>query len=405
MSLPANPLNSDRYSTYLSQSEGGHKANGSQLTRINPSRRVFLVGSMLAGACLAAPWIGMTRRTAAASGIQSVVFWEDKFLSMWNKEDAGDTLELSRSGDGWDLYNLAYAIDGLTAMFEATAKTIYLDRALSYISNVIATARPSSTLPISQFKDGYYGWTTKSLGEQGLYESYCWRYVTRLLRLMKSNAAVYNNPTYKSRFNAILSFTEKNIFDKWRSRGVSSWIYRENTHMASHWAYISINLATLTDSPARRAACLQIVDNINWNLPNFPGCGLRKQLIAHPVVQGGIFWNSNWGRFGRPGSDVGHGGNTVSYLVEAAEHQRVFTVSDMRKLLATLNNAIWKPNGSYAAYVDGSGMGNGWLNEGWCKLGRYSAALQQRLETHNVGRNMQLYGNGALNARILLRGS
>jgi hypothetical protein len=33
--------------------------------------------------------------------------------------------------------------------------------------------------------------------------------------------------------------------------------------------------------------------------------------------------------------------------------------------------------------------------------GRYDANVQRRLETHTVGRNIQLYANGALNARLL----
>jgi hypothetical protein len=55
--------------------------------------------------------------------------------------------------------------------------------------------------------------------------------------------------------------------------------------------------------------------------------------------------------------------------------------------------------------VDGSGRGNGFFNDGFVKLGRYGTALQRRLESHEVALNTQLYGNGALNARLLLEGS
>ena len=55
----------------------------------------------------------------------------------------------------------------------------------------------------------------------------------------------------------------------------------------------------------------------------------------------------------------------------------------------------------YAGFVDGSGKGNGWFNDGFMKLGRYDIEIQKRLETHQVGRGVQFYGNGALNASRL----
>jgi hypothetical protein len=54
----------------------------------------------------------------------------------------------------------------------------------------------------------------------------------------------------------------------------------------------------------------------------------------------------------------------------------------------------------YRAYVDGSGTGTGWFADGFVKLGRYSAAVQQRLERHPVV-NGQFIANMALNAKIL----
>jgi hypothetical protein len=73
----------------------------------------------------------------------------------------------------------------------------------------------------------------------------------------------------------------------------------------------------------------------------------------------------------------------------------------MRAFVATMNVAVWPGAGRYGEYVDGSGTGNGWFNDGMMKLGRYDAALQRRLETHNVGQNSQYYANGALNVRRL----
>jgi hypothetical protein len=87
--------------------------------------------------------------------------------------------------------------------------------------------------------------------------------------------------------------------------------------------------------------------------------------------------------------------------VEAHDAGIEWTDDDMRKFVATLTTVVWPSTSKYANYVDGSGNLPGWVSDGWMKLGRYDANLQRRLETHNVGRTIQFYGNGALNARIL----
>ena len=123
----------------------------------------------------------------------------------------------SFSINSWQFYNLAYGIDGNVAFFEATGKKEYLDRALTYAENCVASAEPSKSLPASQFKDDYLGWPAmnhpldRSIrgGEYPLYESYCWRYVTRLLRVMRRTPAIWDDDDYRRRYTALLDFTEK----------------------------------------------------------------------------------------------------------------------------------------------------------------------------------------------------
>jgi hypothetical protein len=73
----------------------------------------------------------------------------------------------------------------------------------------------------------------------------------------------------------------------------------------------------------------------------------------------------------------------------------------VRALTVALDSVIWPSDGQYAQFVDGSGTGDGWFNDGFMKLGRYDARLQLRLETHPVGENTQYFGNAALNVRLL----
>jgi hypothetical protein len=105
--------------------------------------------------------------------------------------------------------------------------------------------------------------------------------------------------------------------------------------------------------------------------------------------------------FSLPGQDVSHGNNVIAYLVEAHRLGVEWTATDMQKFVRTLKDHVWKSGGGYAAYVDGSGTGNGWINDGFVKLGRFNVTVQKRLEQYTVGRGMQLYGNGALNALLL----
>jgi hypothetical protein len=351
-----------------------------------------------------------TPTTPVDPSLRTVAQWESLFLGTWESEHLNTYLPLSTSGNSWKYYNLAYGIDGVTAMFEATGNTKYLDRALLYVRNVIASAVPSSSLPNSQFKDGYLGWgawdhpydTSLVGGEYPLTESYCFRYVTKLLRAMRNNPAVYADPAYRKTYDDVLAFTKVNIFEKWSKRGSAN-LYRSRTHMAAHWAFIAADLWTLTADPIERAKYRTVVDNINLHLPNYSS-SLRQQMKPASGDTAAYFWSDVWGSTAAPGQDVSHGNNVIAYVVEAHDLGIEWTATDIRALSRTLLNHIWVPTSTgyrYGLYVDGSGAGNGWFNDGFCKLGRYDAAIQKRLETHPVGRGMQLYGNGALNAKIL----
>jgi hypothetical protein len=340
---------------------------------------------------------------AFSQTLRTVAAWETKFKNVSTME-YNTAHPQSTSNDSWQYYNLAYYIDANTAMFQATGNQIYLDRALLYISNMIASARPSSTLN-SQFRDGYLGWVNHShpsLGNDGkeypLFESFNWRYVTTLLRIIKNSPKILNDPKYTGQYNSILSFTEKNIYEKWNARGANSYIYRQNTHMASHWARIGMDLWNITGNKRY----LTVFDNFNHGMPNY-GSSMRNQIRPHPLNPAAYWWSENWTGFSRPGQDVSHGNAVIATIVEAKESCLEYTAGDINALLKTFA-IIWPASAPFPGYLDGSGSNGGWFNDGFVKLGRYDAALQRRLENHTIGQNTQLYGNGALNARILTAG-
>lgn len=337
--------------------------------------------------------------------LRSVSEWERAFLGAWNGEHTGSFLPKSTSGNSWEYYNLAYGIDANVAMYEATGKTQYLDRALLYTTNMMASARVSSSLPNSQFRDRFLGWpashhpsdTAIRGGEYPLFESYAWRYVARMLRVMHDRPSLLGDPRYRASYDRVLRFTETNIFDKWMSRGATSHVYRVNTHMTSHWAYIALDLSLVTADPTRRAAARTVVNSVNTKLPNHPS-SLRGQMKL--LASGAYVWGSSWGA-ALPSQDVAHGNAVVAYIAEARDRGVEWTAADIRALVKGLDTLIFKGAGRYAAAVDGTGSGTGWFNDGFLSLGRYDAALQKRLESHTVGRNSQFFATMALNAKRL----
>ncbi|SNY56539.1 hypothetical protein [Paractinoplanes atraurantiacus] len=322
--------------------------------------------------------------------VKPVSHWAAVFAKSWDFQYAS-SLPQSQSKDSWDHYNLSYSLDALVAMFRATRERRYLDRALEFAENVMAAAAPSQSIPDSRFKDAYLGWPSSMNGEDGdeipLYESYFWRYATGMLVAMRESAMVMNDRGYRARYDRLLAFAAGNVFAKWHDRGADDYIYRERTHMAAHWALIALHLDVLAPD-ARYHAVRAEIDR-----------RLRDQMRRSPVEPTAYFWSDVWGSAKRPGQDVGHGNGVMAYVIEARDRGSAWTDADIAAFSAVLP-VIWPGGNDYRAYVDGTGTDNGWLADGFVKLGRSRAAVQRRLEAHQVV-NDQFAANMALNARVL----
>lgn len=351
----------------------------------------------------ALPFPGQTVALAEdQTRLMTIAAWESRFRERMANEHL-ENLDLAESGDSFLHYQLAYAIDGFAAQYEATGNTEYLNHALTYIWEVMASAVVSSEIPNSQYRDDFKGWGAsrhpdpKIDGEEyPLFESYFWRYVARLLRVMDEQGITRQQSSYQAAYDDVLAFLEVQIFDKWYARGQGN-IFRSRTHMASHWAYIALELSRLTKDGERRQKAITIGQKISQSI--------KDNIKNHPSVPGGYFWDSVWESEARPGQDVNHGNAVVSYVVEAVELGEDWTLKDIRALSLTFQEVIWRVDdqgeASFAGYVDGSGQGNGWFSDGFIKLGRFNPDIQRKLENHSVGRSTQFFGNGALNAKRL----
>lgn len=326
--------------------------------------------------------------------LRSAAQWASLFDQFWQGERSTQEA-LSRSRDSWDHYELSYSVDALTSAYLATGRREYVDEALSLTENVVASAVRSASLPNSQYHDAYLGWASKqeSGEEVPLYESYFWRYGTRLLRVIHATPALAEDPALQPRYARLVAFAERDVFEKWYRRGPDDNIYRSRTHMAAHWAFIAMNLADITTNPADRTLYRTVQARIDKEL--------HGQLIANPRDPGAYFWSDVWGSCRQPGQDVSHGNGVIAYVADAHDQGGAWSDADVARFVRTLADVVWPTEGPGSAFVDGSGEGNGWFSDGFVKLGRYDAALQRRLETHQPA-NDQFYANGALNAAILL---
>lgn len=340
--------------------------------------------------------------TATATMPPGASWWVAQFDAVAAIERAKWYDAWAASGNSQWYYFLGYAVDGYTAMYRATGQRAYLEQALTYIERVIADARPSSMLVGSQYRDSYLGWIGVQFGdvsglEYPLFESILWRYVTDVLVTIKDDPALMT--IYRERYAAILAFTETHMWDKWYNRGAGN-LYRTRTHMASHWAYIALNLETLTASPIRAAQCRTVRARIDADL--------RSQLLSDGTA---YRWSDQWGQY-PPQSvqDMGHGNHMVSYIVRAWERGDYWTATDLR-LFAGTAWAAWngdRADPRWAVNVDGSGGLDRFQvqGDGWLKLARVDPALVALYEVYAERRTEQgpymasPLGNGALVAAL-----
>lgn len=332
--------------------------------------------------------------------------WASLFRQRWDAERP-EAQRLSHSTDSWDQYTLSYDIDALTAAYLATGHVAYIDEGLGLLENLVASSKISSALPGSQFHDSYRGWISRREdGEEvPLYESYLWRYGVGLLRAVRQDPVLWSDATRRTRYTSLLTFAERDIFEKWDVRGAEDYIFRSRTHMASHWALIALELSRITTDSTRRRTYLDTVHAIDSNLPNTDS-SLRGQLRMNPHYPSAYVWSDIWGLMTRPAQDVSHGNAVIAFVVVANQAGVDWSGVDIQRFLTTFETAIWPRNARKgqpegAEFVDGSGVGDGWFSDGFVKLGRYDPNLQQRLDSHDVGLSPQYIANAALNVTLL----
>lgn len=308
-------------------------------------------------------------------------------------------------------YFLSYCIDGLTSVWRATGDDQYLDEALRLIFLTL-----DETVPMGSYR----GWPGPLDGSTyPLWDSYYWRHVITLVRVLHEHPEVRARGDYEAQFQELLEFSQHDLWDRWVGGGQGN-IYRSRTHMASHWARIGMELHTMTGDPEY----LEVFENISFDEVLGYGSSLRDQMEWSPDVPSAWVWSSLWGE---PASvniqDTSHAGAIVSLIAVAAQKGDYgWGPADVQALTSTLMDIVWEEplDGAYWENVDGTGRLYGEPGElggrahEWMTLGRFSSAVQARMESEYLDperRNLRHFygyeaaGIGAYNARMLAYGS
>ena len=340
-------------------------------------------------------------------------------------------LNLSNSKHIDDIEPLSYGMDAVLAMFETTDSIKYLDDAITFTNNVMDWAQVSKDIPgnVSPYKDSFKSWIEKPLGsEKGLYnqegvlwEAYFFQYVSRLLKDIHNNESIFKIQNYKKFYIETLNFVEKDIWEKWESRGIKlhnkyAFLFLSRTHMACHWAYIAAELSFLTNSQENKSDYLAFVNLYNSKL--------EDNFYKYDKY---ISWHSTWD-FNLDNTinkntpiiqDVSHANLVVSYIVEAYDLGLWKDSDAIQRIINTLKDKIWDPSDClFKDNLDGTmfvsshtSPTGSFQSDGFAKLTRFDKSLFSIYEKFmNCSRYLiypwlqygQLFANLALSERFIL---
>ncbi|PKA96785.1 hypothetical protein B0O79_0424 [Flavobacteriaceae bacterium MAR_2009_75] len=328
-----------------------------------------------------------------------VLHWKRRFDLKWKEDDASNAEARSKSRNKrQEYYFLAHLINGQIAMWQATGDNEYLDTTIELIDNTIEDA--------VSVGNGFLGWPTDDGTEYNLWDTFYWRHVATLVRIMHESPNLRASG-YQSKYEELLAFSEKHIWDRYESYGRSS-LYRSRTHMASHWARLGMELYIVTGKKKYK----EVFDNISHGkMEGYPS-NLRDQLFPNPKNSAAYAFDKSWGvSKGSDMQDISHAGAIVHFWVLAEENGMYWNRADMDALRKSMD-IFWTESdpSRIKNNVDGSG---GYTNPGrlheWFYLARYDAKLQKRLRETYDGKHLNFFGSqvlgiGALNAKILTDG-
>ncbi len=312
---------------------------------------------------------------------------QDSFISDIRKD--------SKSGNSYNFMKLRGAIGALNVVIKDKKEPFFINLQQDLIDNIINSSEKSSSIKNNlSYNDNYQGWV--SLKRNGtfnneviLYESYSFLYITEFLYYLKDSMWILKSKKNEKWYLETLSFIEKNIWSKWRERGLKTYgkdlsiFLRGRTHMGSHWAGIAFYLSKLSTNPTIKKQCKNLVNEYDILL--------KRNLRPNPQKPTAYIWNSTYDNVKGTQAiktepsiiqDVSHANHVITYLVIAHElGSSNWDRTEVNKLCNTFKYIIYdNRNKSFSDNVDGSqdskrpNWGN-FLGDGWVKLVKYDSKI------------------------------
>ena len=312
--------------------------------------------------------------------------------------------------NGLHLYNLQFAVDGVLSMYEATGDRQILDAAIQYVTNAMDAAE---TIDGGYYEsDGFFDWEVLS-GDQprarrqgfALYDLQFGSAMSRLGRIISEDVRLHDDVELQAFGEELVAFVDAHVIRKWLdARGIRASIesYQDTNGFwidtSTHVINICHNLEEVLGS---ESSCRDVSRQLAEQF--------KQQLV---LQQDGSY---TWGLWGTLPSghdhlapDTGHENRVATMVWLLGGDGEVFDATDIERFAKTFTQRIWNGRSDWEAspgvqdspwfhnYIDGSdasyrnyshyrdgtpGM-NGFVYDGWVRLGQFD------LETQNVGESL-----------------
>lgn len=313
---------------------------------------------------------------------------------------------LNGSMKAYNLMHLSRILGGIIAQYEVTDSLKYLDEAYDLCLKAISRTQVSKDIEgnRSPFLDKYKSWinlnpdykTNRTGGEHlteiSLFESYFLRYMAKLLHETSIIASHRRTEKMRTQYGTLMSFVSYNGWEKWYTRGEKEdscyyYLFRNRTHMTSHWALVALYMSKLDFDVEKKVQYDTFLTMYNDQL--------RKNLIT--TKDGAYRWNMTWD-YAWPISlncnppsdfsiiqDAAHGDHVVTYVIEAYEMGCYWNEKDIKSFARTLRLELFNREDNFF-YADLDGNIEESLKcgieyaDGFIKLGRYDKRVLKCFE-------------------------
>lgn len=295
------------------------------------------------------------------------------------------TLKRSFNGNSYDFMSTRRVIGGNNTLLKVKYDKDIFDQQIELINRILSSSSPTN--------DGFRGWISLHKGERStfkqevpLYESYSFIYVAEFLYLSQKNGWLEGDSNLITWHEKVVSFLEKNIWEKWRVRSQKTnknanvYFLRNRTHMGSHWAGIARFLYLITRKQEIKSEAKEVYTQYDILLRR----NLRK-------VDNRYLWNSTYDNVDDTDAirsrqsvvqDVSHGNHVIAYVVLANElGDGTWKLSDMKLFANTLKYLFNSKTNTFYDIIDRSnatsfiGWGN-YIADGWLRLAKYDDELK-----------------------------